>query len=239
MAQEALKLMCILAHPDDETLGNGGTLARYAADGIGTYVITATRGERGWFGPESEYPGPDELGRIREAELHAAAKMLGVRDVAFLDYRDGEFDQADPSGVIAQLVHHLRQVRPQVVITFDPNGAYGHPDHIAICQFATAAIVAATDSSYEDRQGRPSHSVSKLYYMAETKKTLDMYESAFGDLVMHIDGEERRVHPWEEWPITARIDTSAYWQQVWEAVRCHRSQLPGYNSLLKLPESFH
>ena len=140
-----LRLMCVLAHPDDESLGMGGTLAKYAAEEIETYLVTATRGERGWFGDEKEYPGLEALGKIREAELLNATKELGICDVKFLDYIDGDLDQADPAEAVAKIVSHLRRVRPDVVITFDPNGAYGHPDHIAICQFTTAAVLAAAD----------------------------------------------------------------------------------------------
>ena len=73
-----LKLMCVLAHPDDESLGNGGILARYAAEGIETYLVTATRGERGWFGDESEYPGLEVLGKIREAEFLRSVTLTGT-----------------------------------------------------------------------------------------------------------------------------------------------------------------
>ena len=83
-----LKLMCILAHPDDESLGTGGTLAKYAAEGVETYLVTATRGEHGWWGEEKDYPGPSELGKTREGELLAAAETLGVREVNFLNYID-------------------------------------------------------------------------------------------------------------------------------------------------------
>ena len=132
------RLLAIFAHPGDESFGPGATLASYSAGGAEVYLVTATRGERGWFGPEADYPGPEALGQIREAELRAAAEVLGLRQVSFRDYRDGELDQADPAEVIAKIVAHLRRVRPQVVVTFDPNGAYGHPDHIAICQSTTA-----------------------------------------------------------------------------------------------------
>src|SRR5438552_16521165 len=98
-----LKLMCILAHPDDESLGMGGILAKYAAEGIETYLVTATRGERGWFGSESDNPGLEALGRMREAELFAAADVLGIRRVNFLDYIDGELDQADPTEAVAKI----------------------------------------------------------------------------------------------------------------------------------------
>lgn len=233
---DSLKLMCVLAHPDDESMGFGGVLCRYADEGVETYLVTATRGERGWFGPEEEYPGPDALGRIREEELCAAAEVLGLREVSFLGYEDGLLDQVDPEEAIAGIVGHLRRVRPDVVLTFDPSGAYGHPDHIAICQFATAATVAAADPAYRAPGDRPAHRVSKLYYMAEPEENAAAYEAAFGELTMEVDGEVRRAVAWERWAITTEIDTAAYWQQVWEAISCHRSQLPGYEALRDLPE---
>jgi LmbE family N-acetylglucosaminyl deacetylase len=233
-----LKLMAIFAHPDDESLGTGGTLVKYATEGIETYLITATRGERGWWGSEADYPGPAALGRTREAELRSAAQVLGLREVVFLDYMDGELDQASPQEVIAKLTAHIRRIRPDVVVTFDPDGVYGHPDHIAISQLTTAAIMAAADSAYAD-SGRPPHRVSKLYYRSSTSEDLAAYQVAFGDLVMHIDGVERRATGWPAWAISTRIDTAEYWPQVWEAVACHRSQLPGYQALKNLPPEHH
>src|SRR5262249_36834441 len=159
-------LMCILAHPDDEALGFGGTLAHYANAGVATYLITATRGERGWPGEPATYPGAETLGRMREAELRAAAAILELQETMVLDYMDGDLDQADPVAIIDLLVSHLRRVRPQVVVTFDPTGIYGHPDHIAICQFTTAAISAAANPHYGDRAAQAPHQVSKLYYRA-------------------------------------------------------------------------
>jgi LmbE family N-acetylglucosaminyl deacetylase len=233
---EQLRLMCVLAHPDDESLGTGGILAKYAAEGVATYLVTATRGERGWFGAEQEYPGLAGLGKIREAELLAAADVLGLREVQFLDYIDGDLDQADSAEAIARIVGHLRRVQPQVVVTFDPFGAYGHPDHIAISQLSMAAIVCAADPTYGDGV---THRVSKLYYMADTKAMMDVYQSIFGDVVMHIDGAERRAIAWEDWAITTRIDTHAYWRTVWRAISCHRSQLPGYAGLEQALEQQH
>jgi LmbE family N-acetylglucosaminyl deacetylase len=232
---EKYKLMCIMAHPDDESLGVGGVLAKYADKGVKTYLVTATRGEHGWFGPEDEYPGPAALGQQREQELYAAADVLGLQEVKFLDYEDGHLDQADPNEVIGKLVDHLRRIRPHVVVTFDPYGAYGHPDHIAICQFTTAAVIAAANGNFGN--GRSPHQVSKLYYFAETLDALDTYEEAFGELVMEIDGVERRAPGWPAWAITTRVDTAVYRDQVWQAISCHQSQLPGYQALRDLPQA--
>ena len=91
--------MAVFAHPDDESLGMGGTLARCAAEGIETYLVTATRGERGRYREHrdgDQHPGPEKLGRIREAELRAAAQVLGLREVSLLGYMDGDLDRADP-----------------------------------------------------------------------------------------------------------------------------------------------
>jgi LmbE family N-acetylglucosaminyl deacetylase len=236
---EQLRLMCVLAHPDDESLGTGGTLARYASEGIETHLVTATRGERGWFGDEKDYPGPQALGKLREAELQAAAEALGIRHVSLLGYMDGDLDQADPIEAVARIVSHLRRVRPHVVITFGPDGAYGHPDHIAICQFTTAAAVCAADPSYVHGAGLVPHRVLKLYYMVPTTDELRAYQSAFGDLVMHVDGVDRRGAGWQEWAITTCVETGDYWPTVWNAVSCHQTQLPGYGALKNLPEQHH
>ena len=233
------KLLCILAHPDDESLGLGGILAKYAAEGIETYLVTATRGEQGWFGPPEENPGPEALGKIRERELYEASKVLGLREVHLLEYCDGELHQADQQQLLERLVGHIRRVRPDVIVTFDHNGVYGHPDHIAVTRAATAATVAAADARFSEPSGLPSHATSKLYYFAWTREVQEAYERAFGELVMLIDGVERRAVPWPHWTVSTWIDTSARWELVWEAIRCHRSQLPGYQKLLDLPDEYH
>src|SRR6266516_4996756 len=174
MADE-LRLMCILAHPDDESLGTGGILAKYAAEGSGTYLVTATGGERGWQGDKRDDPGPDALGRIREAELRAAAEVLKLRSVDFLDYIDGDLDRADPAEAVAKIVGHLRRALPHVVVTFAPDGSYGHPDHIAICQFTSAAIVEAASATSPYQRDLAPHRVSKLYYMVETQQVGEAY----------------------------------------------------------------
>jgi LmbE family N-acetylglucosaminyl deacetylase len=228
------KILAILAHPDDETLGFGGTLAHYANMGAETHLICATRGQRGWFGTPEEYPGPEALGSIRESELKQAARLLNIQSVHLMDYMDGELDQAEPTQIIHHIASHIQHIQPQIILTFDPFGIYGHPDHIAISQFTTAAIVAAASHPTNSNSALP-HAVEALYYRVLTEAELAAYQLAFGDLVMTIDGVERRAAPWQEWAITHRLDTSAYVPQVWQAVRAHRSQLPGYEALMALP----
>jgi LmbE family N-acetylglucosaminyl deacetylase len=241
----ALRLLAVLAHPDDETLGVGGTLAKYAAEGCAVSLLTATRGGGGrylTFPPgHPEHPGALELGAIREAELRSAAAELGVTEVTVLDYPDKHVDRAEPHHAIAAIAGHLRRVRPDVVITFGPDGAYGHPDHIAISQFTSAAIVTAADPMFAsggEHGGRP-HAVAKLYYIAWPQSTWSAYEFAFKKLTSTVDGVERQTVPWPDWAITTRIDTRTYWPTVWRAVSCHRSQMAAYEKLSQLTPELH
>lgn len=231
------RLLCVAAHPDDESMAMGGTLARYAAEGIETFVLTATRGQRGRYRDNTNHPGPAALGRIREAELRAAARELGVREVRLLDYMDGELDRADPEEASERISAHIREIRPQVVITFGPEGLYGHPDHIAISQLATAAVLRAASSS-PTSWGRP-HRVSKLYYLAWSQRALDAFESAYKKVTSTVDGRVRGATPWRDWTITASIDARPWWRTVWSAVRCHTSQIDAFNRLEESPERVH
>jgi LmbE family N-acetylglucosaminyl deacetylase len=229
--------MAVLAHPDDESLGFGGTLAKYASEGVETFLVTATRGEGGRYrghGPgDGPHPGSEALGKIRAGELRAAAAALGINDVSLLDYRDGGLDRANHTEAIGRIAGHLRRVRPDVVVTFGPDGAYGHPDHIAISQFTTAAIVRAADPSHASGECRP-HSVSKLYYLAWPESTWTAYQQAIKKLTAKVDGVERQAVPWPDWAITTAIDTRRFWPTVWRAVSCHESQIAGYQRLSDL-----
>ena len=142
------RLMAVFAHPDDESLVMGGALAKYASEGVDTHLLMATRGERGRYGLHPVSPGTEIVGKTREQELLAAAGHLGVKEVSFLDYMDGDLDKVDAEEIITKIALHIRRVRPQVVATFGPDGAYGHPDHVAISQFTTAAIVKAADPTF-------------------------------------------------------------------------------------------
>jgi LmbE family N-acetylglucosaminyl deacetylase len=237
--------MAVLAHPDDESLGLGGTFAKYAAEGAETYLVTATRGQSGRFHgiPAGDgHPGKVKLAKIREAELRAAAQTLGVHGLALLDYMDGELDQVPPARVIAEIAAQLRRHRPQVVLTFPPDGIYGHPDHIAISQFTLAAIVSAANPANvagADALERVPHAVSKCYYAVTSEASSRAYQAAFKKLISTVDGVERSLIPWPDWSITTVVDTRAHWSTVWRAVSCHDSQIAAYQALKNLAPDHH
>jgi LmbE family N-acetylglucosaminyl deacetylase len=240
------RLMAVLAHPDDESLGVGGVLAKYASEGVNVFLLTATRGDRGRYRGhpvgDEQHPGPSALATIRETELRAAASTLGIRDVSLLDYRDQHLDAAEPREAVARIVGHLRRVRPEVVVTFGPDGAYGHPDHVAISQFATAAVVAAANPDFRcdnDTATNGSHAVSKLYYVAWPASTWAAYQAAFKTLRSSVDGVDRQATPWPDWAITTVVDTRGHWPTVWQAVSCHESQVSAYERLKDLPPERH
>lgn len=147
------RLLVILAHPDDESFPMGGTVAKYAAAGCDVTLVSATRGEAG-------IPGLPRTAAasLREDELRAAARELGVSDVRFLGWQDGHLAEADPDRVLQQLAELLRELRPDAVITFGPDGISGHSDHIAIHRWVTEAF---------DRVRLPA----RLYYIAPSEAT--------------------------------------------------------------------
>lgn len=241
MTPNALRLMAILAHPDDESLGLGGVIAKYVAEGVEVSVVTATLGQRGRYLGERDgpaHPGMQKLGELREAELRAATSVLGVKHLELLGYHDGDLDQVDPREAIARIAEQVRRRRPHVVITFAPDGAYGHPDHVAICQYATAAMVVAADGS-DDPVVTAPHAVSKLYYVVSNQSSWNAYQTAFKKLVSVVDGVEREATAWPDWEITTRIDTRDHWETVWKAVSCHYSQVASYEGLKNLSPEHH
>lgn len=225
-----LRLLCILAHPDDETLGVGGALAKYSSEGVDTHVLCATRGQRGRFGDAMESPGAAIVGAAREAELRAAAKELGVREVTLLDYQDAELDIATPDTAAAEIAAHIHRIAPQVVVTFDPYGAYGHADHIAVSQLAAAGIV---------RAAAIGHIVSKFYYFVHDESRFGVYQEALKKLTSRVDGIVRESVTWPEWSITTRVDAADHWERVLRAVHCHETQMSIYKTFDSLTEEKH
>jgi LmbE family N-acetylglucosaminyl deacetylase len=169
-------LLALFAHPDDEAFGTGGTIAHYASDGTCVTLVCTTRGEVGEIA-EGTGATPETLGEVREGELRCAADSMGISELIFLGYRDSGMvdtsENADPRAyinapaeeVVPRLVGIIRRVQPQVVITFEPNGGYGHPDHIAIHRHTVAAFHAAADPSRYPDQG-PAWQADRLFYTA-------------------------------------------------------------------------
>ncbi|HCU57760.1 MAG TPA: GlcNAc-PI de-N-acetylase [Anaerolineaceae bacterium] len=168
-------LLAVLAHPDDETFGMGGTLALYARRGVSVQLICATRGEVGEIDPEYK-ESLKSAACLRTQELRCAADTLGIEVIHFLNYRDsgmpGSPDNTHPKALAAQPVeqvarevaHLIRQIQPEVVLTFDPIGGYRHPDHIAIQRATVLGFDLAGDPEFADPEGLPPFHPQKLYF---------------------------------------------------------------------------
>ncbi|MCO1603837.1 PIG-L deacetylase family protein [Desulfosporosinus nitroreducens] len=138
----ANEMLLIFAHPDDESFALGGTIAKYAEQGIRITLVVATKGEAG---KAAGICKPEELGLVREQELRRAAEVLGIAEVIFLGYKDKEVPLSPPLEIVEKLVRVIRKIRPHVVITFGADGASGHRDHRAIHYFTKAAIRLAKE----------------------------------------------------------------------------------------------
>ncbi|HYN88708.1 MAG TPA: PIG-L family deacetylase [Ardenticatenaceae bacterium] len=233
---DQLSLMCTVAHPDDESFGFGGTLVRYATEGVATHVVCATRGPFGWPGAPAEHPGHEALAALREGELREAAAVLGLTGLHVLDFLDSHLAKVSPPELEEQLVALIRRVRPQVIVTFGPDGMYGHPDHITMCQATTAAVAAAADPTRHPHHlglELAPHRVSKLYYIALTHEQARLSDEAYGTVTVHVDGVRNEFDfvGYDNWYVTARLDVAAFLDRRWEASIRHRSQLPGMQAV--------
>ena len=249
MTEDKRSLLAIFAHPDDEAFGTGGTLAHYAARGVRVDLVCATRGEAGEIA-DSSLATLETLAEVRENELRCAAGVLGINEVVFLGYRDsgmaGTPENAHPQAlvnipadqVVPRLVGIIRRLRPQIVITFEPGGGYGHPDHIAIHRHAVAAYHAAADASAYPEQG-PAWQAARLYYtaiprsfflnMKERMQALGIDTSAFARFDLDVLG-------WPDEQVHCTIDVSDQIEAKWAAFHCHRTQFGSDSLFRSLPE---
>lgn len=192
------RFMGIWAHPDDEAFLSAGTMARATTHGHPVAIVCATRGEAGEIADPS-LATPETLGQVRERELRAACAAVGVTDVSFLDYVDGHLPEADSAEAVGRIVYHLRRFRPDVVLTFPPNGGYGHVDHMAINRLALAAVRAAADPARYPEHGLPAHRVRKVYYGAISRERLGaMREEARKQGNDFLPGGNAATIPFEE-----------------------------------------
>jgi N-acetylglucosamine malate deacetylase 2 len=195
------------AHPDDETFFGAGTIAKYAAEGAHLSVVCATRGERG---STADLCTIEELPRVREAEMRDAMRILGVKETYFLPYEDQKLGEASIEEIRRQLIEVIRKTRPQIVITFDPNGANQHPDHMAISRFTSDAVAAAADERWYPEFGT-AHRIERLLWQPPTV------------IFRYAEGTDLPNEP----GIDFLIDTTRWSEKKAEAIRAHRTQRLG------------
>ncbi|MEU9361371.1 N-acetyl-1-D-myo-inositol-2-amino-2-deoxy-alpha-D-glucopyranoside deacetylase [Streptomyces sp. NPDC048301] len=242
----ARRLLLVHAHPDDESINNGATMARYAAEGAHVALVTCTLGEEGEvIPPDLAHLAEDRdggLGEHRVGELAAAMRELGVTDHRFLggpgryrdsgmmgteqNHRPGAFWAADLDEAAGHLVEVIRTLRPQVLITYDPDGGYGHPDHIQAHRVAMRAADLAADPAHGT--GAP-HTVSKIYWNRVPRTVAEKAFAVLRDTapqafpgIARIDDVPGVVDDAE---ITAEIDGSAYTGAKTAAMRAHATQI--------------
>jgi N-acetyl-1-D-myo-inositol-2-amino-2-deoxy-alpha-D-glucopyranoside deacetylase len=236
-ARERPRLLLVHAHPDDESINNGATMARYAAGGARVTLVTCTRGELGEIivaGLEHlAADREDALGAYRETELAAAMAELGVTDHRFLAppgvYRDSgmaglpensapnAFWQADTDEAAARLAAIIREVRPHVLVTYDENGGYGHPDHVKAHRVAMRAAELAA----------PEHGIAKIYWNA-----LPREEVLRADAALRASGARHRFRTPDDdpystdgAPVSAVVEASDHLARKIAAMRAHATQI--------------
>jgi mycothiol conjugate amidase Mca len=249
----ALALLAVHAHPDDEVFG-GGTLARAADEGVRVILVTATRGEEGEIHDADLDPeeARSRLGAIREEELRQAASLLGIGEIYLLGYRDSgmagtpanedpnNFHNADPDTATARLVRIIRETRPQVIVTYDERGNYGHPDHIAAHRAAVAAFDAAGDPARFPTPDLAPWQPQKLYYTAFPRGDLLRFREIARERGVAAE-EEAAETDLESYTVpdelvTTRVDVRPWVGRKIEAMRVHRTQIPEDSFLLNVPE---
>jgi mycothiol conjugate amidase Mca len=249
---EPLTLMIVHAHPDDECIGTGGVLARYSDEGVRTVLVTCTLGEEGeivvpeWDTPENHAM----LAEIRREELDRAVKLLHISDLELLPYRDSGmmgrpsndhpecFWKADLDEATGRLVELVRRYRPQVLMSYNEEGGYGHPDHLNAHKITVAAFDAAGDPSKYPEAGAP-WTPSKLYYIS-FRRTL--WLRAWKDMQARglktpMDEETFDEGRYTDDPrLTTTVDIRPYLEQKLAALREHRTQIAPDWFWLAVPE---
>jgi len=248
VSQAKWRLLTIFAHPDDEVFSCGGVMVMNRQRGIYNALICATKGEAGEISLP-ELATAETLGLVREKELLEAAHHMCVDDLYFLGYRDSgmagteqnnhpaAYTNADASAVVPRLVRFIRTIKPQVVITFDPTGGYGHPDHIAIHKHTVAAFHAAADPNYGPELGQPWQA-QRLYYPSFTP---EMFLKLRDEILAQggeppdwgIDESTVTVQP-----VHAAVNISTVSRAKWTAFKSHRTQFGPKHPFLQVSEEF-
>jgi len=252
--EQRLTLMVVFAHPDDESFGIGGTMARYGDDpAVQVVLVCATRGEAGEIS-DPALADPERLGEVREGELRCACRRLRVDRLHFLGYRDsgmaGTPENQDPRSlamansdeVAGRITALIRLERPDVVVTHDESGGYGHPDHIAVHHHTKAAFFAAADPTCHPEQieaGWAPFQPSKLYYTAIPRRFFRAIVAKLQELGQEVP--ERFLRRLEgpyglpDEACTTDISVVDYWDAKRAAVQCHATQIKPDSFFAVLP----
>jgi mycothiol S-conjugate amidase len=255
-SQGTQRLLIVYAHPDDESFGNAGTIARYTAAGTDVHYVCATRGECGTVAPE-RLAGYTDIAELRTHELRQAATALNMTSVHFLGYRDSgmhgtednkhpqAFTQAPLARVTEQVTGLIRALKPQVVLTFNSYGGYGHPDHIMAHRATTAAFALAANPAqfpHQLRAGNEPWKSAKLYYSTFSdrflKSTLLMLRLTGRDprrFGQNGDIDLTRIVG-EITPITTVVNSAMFLEQKEQAWAAHASQQSGRGLFQRLPK---
>jgi N-acetyl-1-D-myo-inositol-2-amino-2-deoxy-alpha-D-glucopyranoside deacetylase len=246
-----LTLMAVHAHPDDESIGTGGILAKYSAQGTRTVLVYGTRGEAGEIlNPDFVHPSPGlKIKDIRALELDKALKVLGVESVDFLEYRDSgmpgspenhhpqAFAQADLQEATGRLVDIIRRYQPHVIVTYNERGFYGHPDHIMANRVTLRAFDTAADPLFESTNGLKPWRPKKLYYTATPIERLRMRYRMAQERGEN-PGFDPEVLGTPEEEITTVMDVREHLPQKLEAITCHQSQIGPNSFFRRLPKEW-
>ncbi len=247
-----LTVLAAFAHPDDEGFSGGGTLAMLVARGAKVTLVCATNGDVGEISDPS-LATPETLAQVRQDELRRAMQVTGVPDVRFLNYRDSgmvgtednshpnSLNQADPDRVVGQLVEVVRKVQPDLIITHDPSGGYGHPDHKAICRHMTSAFAQSGDAAAFPEQllpGRKPWAPKLLYYICFPQSSFrrmwqEMLDLGITPPFASVDIDSLGT-PDDE--VTTTLDVSAYVDTKIESLACHQTQIDPNGPFAQLPE---
>jgi N-acetyl-1-D-myo-inositol-2-amino-2-deoxy-alpha-D-glucopyranoside deacetylase len=234
--------MAVHAHPDDECITTGGVLAHYGAQGVRTVLVTCTDGAVGEISDPS-LATPENLVEVRARELDAAVRILNISRLYKLGYRDSgmvgtddnnhreSFHQADFQQAVAKLVEVVKRERPQVIVTYDENGMYGHPDHIRAHQVAVAAFEATTSEPWGPK---------RLFYAVVPKSAFARFAEILREAGIETplgEGPEAGEPPWgvDDDRVTTTVDVSRFVQQKRDALTAHRTQMGENMFFMRLP----
>jgi LmbE family N-acetylglucosaminyl deacetylase len=247
-----LNILFAFAHPDDEGFATGGTIAMLVDQGARITLVCATNGDVGEISDPS-LATPETLGQVRQEELRRAMDITGVQDIRFLNYRDSgmihtadnqhpnALMQADPNRVVGELVAIIRETRPEVVITHDPTGGYGHPDHKTMCQQATSAFRLAGDASaYPEQLSETQRPWSPrlLYYVCFPQSAFRRMWQSMLDIGVTPPFASREIDvlgtPDDE--VTTVLDVGPFVDTKIASLNCHRTQIDPNGPFSQLPE---